>query len=217
MTFLEITNFILGATRRPTSFTSVVKLCINLAVQEATKLNNFNCLTDFENYTYPATTESIDWTTVFADADSIKSIFIVGASGRPVSRVRIFSYERLMDDELPRYPDLIADPTPTTNVTLYKAYITGVKLGFFPEPQQSVTTRVVFTTKLPTLVDDADENILLTNCPELIVNLTLQKFNNYLSEDERFPITKNQIDRSIAAAQLWDNNFANANGIDWPL
>lgn len=218
MTFSEITSFLLGATRRPASFLAVTKLCVNLAQQEATKLINFNCLKVYQNYTFIANTELVDWQTAFPTANSIKGIFLVDANNKPVKRIRIFEYERLLDDELRQYDDCsIPGPLvpPYSNYYPYKAFLLGQNVGLYPTQNAAVNTKVLFSKKLATLTADADTNILLDNCSELIVNLALQKLNNYLTEDERFPVTKNAIDRSLAAAQQWDSDFASNHGIDW--
>lgn len=219
MTFLEAVTFILGATRRASSFTAVAKLCINLAVKEATQLGAFNCVEDKEDITYPASTESITWGSTFLpNAQNIKAIYILGTDGKPSSKVNIFSYQRVLEDELPRSEaERLLFDAQNSETTTYKAFIRGTTLGLYPEPTEAVNLRVLFNTKLPTLVADADTNILLEHCEMLVLNLALQKCNVYIAEDEQFPVSERTIQRSLAAAQQWDNQFANANGIDWPL
>jgi hypothetical protein len=219
MTFLEAVTFILGATRRAASFTSVAKLCVNLAVKEATQLGAFNCVESKEDITYPASTESITWgSTYLPSAQSIKAIYLLGTDSKPSSKVSIFSYQRVLEDELPKseFERLLVD-SQNRETTTYKAFIRGTTLGLYPEPTEAVSLRVLYNTKLPTLVADADTNILLEHCEMLVLNLALQKCNVYIAEDEQFPISERTIQRSLAAAQQWDNQFANANGIDWPL
>jgi hypothetical protein len=219
MTFLEAVTFILGATRRASSFTSVAKLCVNLAVKEATQLGAFNCVADKVDFEYPADAESIEWGGAFylTDAQSIKAIYLLGSNNEPSRKVNIYSYQRLLDDELPSTPLGLTLSSENQEVGDYKAFIRGKQLGLYPKPNTNVNIRCVFNTKLPTLVADADTNILLENCEMLVLNLALQKCNAYIAEDEQFPISERTIQRSLAAAQQWDNQFANADGIDWPL
>jgi len=218
MTFLEATTFILGATRRASSFTSVAKLCINLAVKEASQLGAFNCVVDKEDFEYPANTESVAWgSNYIPNAQSIKALYVVGTDGTPSSKVSICNYQKVIEDGLLQAQrGLVVYPT-NEESTDYKAFIRGSYLGLHPIPQTPVVLRCVYNTKLPTLVDDTDTNILLGNCEMLILNLALQKCNAYLAEDEQFPISERTIQRSLAAAQQWDNQFANADGIEWPL
>lgn len=216
MTFVELYTFVLEATSRPTTFTTKAKLAVNLAVKQALNLHQFAYNADFATISYTAGAETVDWRTLLPNASSIIKVVQLSANGSLVKNLPVYTYSKILEEFTPTVK-IIEGTEVSVGETqdVRKAFIVGDKLGIHPKPTTAVSLRVLYYKKIADLSADSDTNFLTEYCSDLITDLALQRFNYFLKEDERYPVTESQIKRSLQAAQLWDTNLVNNSGIDW--
>lgn len=223
MTFAELTSFLLAAVQRPSTFSSTVKLCINQAISQATKMNQFSYTKDVATITYTANSETVSWTSLIPTASSISGVALVGTNGSLIRVLQVVSYDKIFTEFRPMATQLLGtDYQPASDIVntetqteLRKAFLLGENLGIWPKPATDILLKVLFYKKVEPLVNDSDTNFLTENCDTLVIDLALQRLNYFLKEDERFQITEAQIKRSLVAAQQWDSGVLSNNGIDW--
>lgn len=216
MTFQELYTFILEATSRPTTFTAKAKLAVNLAVKQALNLHQFAYNKDFATITYAAGSETVNWRSLLTSASSIVSIMEVSSTGAYIRTLPVITLDKLVAEFKPATSSLWDSEAVIVEQTLpRKAFLVQDKLGLYPIPSSSVLLKVIYYKKQDDLSADGDTNFLTDYCSDLIIDLALQRFNYFLKEDERYPVTEAQIKRSLAAAQQWDTNVVNNSGIDW--
>lgn len=216
MTFQELYSFILEATSRPTTFTAKAKMAVNLAVKQALNLHQFSYNKDFETVTYTASSETVNWRSLLASAHSIASVMEVSSNGAYLRTLPVVAFDKLLAEFKPASVLMWDSEAVTTEQTQPRqAFLIQDKLGLYPKPSTNVLLKVIYYKKLVDLSGDSDTNFLTEYCSDLIIDLALQRFNYFLKEDERYPVTEAQIKRSLTAAQQWDSNVVNNTGIDW--
>ncbi len=97
--------------------------------------------------------------------------------------------------------DFGADPGPPKYYT-----IVGTEIRFFPVPETEYTCNLTVYERLSQLVEDTDDNWLLTYFPQLYLYGSALHAAPYLDHDERIPTWKAFFDEGVAKLMASDPN-----------
>lgn len=226
MDFVTATAALLDYVRRPASeLGAAAKLEINAACLWANRNHDFKYAEGFATVVYPLQTEYITLSDI-CDATILNLICVellppgvtTQTSGIPL---KIKQYQAIQSERLTKNNNASLFLTEygcdsnsnqweleyATRVQQdFRYFVTTIATGFglWPVAQRNENLKLLFNKKLPWLVNDSDTNFLLENCWDFILLRALKRFNIYLKEDNRVPITNEELGEEWDSILEWD-------------
>lgn len=225
-TFLEVYTELLdwaGRSVQEPGMLTRAKACVNDAILYANRSHKFRMAERMSIITYPTNASFVDLGLV-CDGGTVSGVSTVQLISSPEQRIgktiplmnyaelqnrryesqnKVGSYqiEAAVNQQTTYFDSMI---TSTYN---HIAFLQGDKFGLYPTPAQERYILLTYNALFPPLVNDLDTNFFLTFCKDWVISKSLQRFNMYLKDDQRIPISDAQIKDDWNSLIRWDDEM----------
>lgn len=206
-------------------FENAAKREINSACFRAARKHAFAYQKKLVEITYPAGTEEVSLSSLISEKPS-GVISAKTESGRPLKvktydELRAWALEREevqpnridLDYLDPGFSELRSFSTFLQQTYGQVLYLNGSLIGLVPPPSDDLKLKLHINTVPDELSADSDTNFFLEHCWDYILLSALQRFNLYLREEQRFPVTREMVMEEWEDLLRWDATVRTSQGI----
>lgn len=218
MNLLQLRTAVLSYINRPASEMSTdVDREINLVLLQLQRLHEFKYCERLVKIVYPANTLQLELTGACEGSprNFISIQLLTDSAANNGAPLYIKQYNALQQARF-KYQRLHTDTNATHNfsyeervgfVDTYEAFLVSSALGLNPTPTVDVNLLLNLYVWLPNLEDDTDENFFTQLAGDLVIDMTVDRMNYFLKEDERIEISAAKIASSFEALRQWDSQI----------
>lgn len=186
------------------------------------RIHKFQMCERLVRLTYPASQVTVDITEacdgrprdflnfqLLGSATSTSGSFLKAKTYNELMQER-FKYERSKDPTGNEFRDSTPedDQTFANHVRSFSdgyVFLSGKNIGLFPTPTVDKYLLINLHVWLAELSADDDTNFLLENCYDFVLLKSLKRFNIYLKDEGRLPITNEEVTDGWVSVTQWDS------------
>ena len=214
MNLLALRTSVLGFINRPASeLGDQVDEAINTVLLRMQRLHKFKFSERLVEVVYPANTLQLELTGACEGTPrDIISIQQLSGTTKFGSRLKVLTYLDVINRrgtyanhyQADTTESVVTHSTFVNEIRGYDAFLVNNAIGLYPTPTVDVNLLVNLHIWLPELVEDTDENFFSELAHDLVVDMTLERMNIFLKEDDRTEISAKQIAEGWEALKQWD-------------
>lgn len=219
MTFKEAYEALLDIAHRSNEqFIPSAKREINAACLRAARKHPFVMLQEVAPVIYPGGQSSVSLTDLLGKrfGGLISASLASGAELKVVTYAQYRAWAQEIDDASPLAlrQSPVGDQTscPITNIYGQVLVLQGANISLKPVPTNPISLVLLVSTLPEPLVGDSDTNFFLSHCWDYILLSALNRYNLYLKEDDRFPVTHAAMSEEWDGLLTWDASLRTSQG-----